>query len=127
MLLCDYEKYVQLLRGWTNHYYIIDVLISGWMAPQASNLLAQMQISTALDVVIQAQIINLFKQIKREYDVAVIFITHDLSIIGEIADKVAVMYAGKFMNPKNICTLKDLSNMLTAREVWRSQYDNTVA
>lgn len=86
-----------------------------------------MQILTALDVVIQAQIINLFKQIKREYDVAVIFITHDLSIIGEIADKVAVMYAGKFMNPKNICTLKDLSNMLTAREVWRSQYDNTAA
>jgi len=53
--------------------------------------------TTALDVVVQAQIMNLFKRIKKEYNVAMIFITHDLSIIAEIADKVAIMYAGKFM------------------------------
>jgi len=51
--------------------------------------------TTALDVVIQAQIINLLKKIKQEEKTSMIFITHDLSLISEIADKVAVMYAGK--------------------------------
>ncbi len=53
--------------------------------------------TTALDVIVQAQIINLFKQIKQRYKMAMIFITHDLSLIAEIADKVAVMYAGKIV------------------------------
>jgi len=67
--------------------------------------------TTALDVIVQAQIMNLFKQIKEKYKVAMIFITHDLSLIAEIADKVAIMYAGKiieigtseqiFLNPQH--------------------------
>lgn len=53
--------------------------------------------TTALDVIVQAQIINLFKQIKQRYKMAMVFITHDLSLVAEIADKVAVMYAGKIV------------------------------
>jgi len=53
--------------------------------------------TTALDVVVQAQIINLLKRIKMEQKTSIIFITHDLSLIAEIADKVAIMYAGKII------------------------------
>ncbi len=53
--------------------------------------------TTALDVIVQAQIINLFKRIKQKFKISSIFITHDLSIIAEISDKVAVMYAGKIV------------------------------
>lgn len=53
--------------------------------------------TTALDVVIQAQIMNLLKKIKTEERSSMIFITHDLSIIAEISDKIAIMYAGKIV------------------------------
>ncbi len=53
--------------------------------------------TTALDVIVQAQIMNLFKEIKKRYNMGMIFITHDLSLIAEIADKVAIMYAGKIV------------------------------
>uniref|UniRef100_A0A7C4HEV0 ABC transporter ATP-binding protein n=1 Tax=Staphylothermus marinus TaxID=2280 RepID=A0A7C4HEV0_STAMA len=53
--------------------------------------------TTALDVVVQAQVMNLFKKLQRERKIAVILITHDLSLIAEIADKVAIMYAGKIV------------------------------
>jgi oligopeptide transport system ATP-binding protein len=50
--------------------------------------------TTALDVTIQAQILNLLKKLKKDYDLTVIFITHDLGVVANIADRVAVMYAG---------------------------------
>lgn len=53
--------------------------------------------TTALDVIVQAQIINLLKRLKKELDLSYIFITHDLSIEAEVADKLAVMYAGKIV------------------------------
>ena len=53
--------------------------------------------TTALDVIVQAQIINLLKKLKKEFDLSFIFITHDLSLEAEIADKVCVMYGGKIM------------------------------
>ncbi|MGD9185818.1 MAG: ABC transporter ATP-binding protein [Desulfobacterales bacterium] len=51
--------------------------------------------TTALDVTIQAQILELMIQLKEEYDTAVMMITHDLGVIAEIAQRVIVMYAGK--------------------------------
>ena len=51
--------------------------------------------TTALDVSIQAQIIALLKRLCREYDTAVMLITHDMGVIAETADRVAVMYAGR--------------------------------
>ena len=53
--------------------------------------------TTALDVVVQAQIINLMKNLKKELGLSMIFITHDLSILAEVSDRVAIMYAGKIV------------------------------
>lgn len=53
--------------------------------------------TTALDVTIQAQILELFKKIQRDSDTSIIFITHDLGVVANVADRVAVMYAGKIV------------------------------
>ena len=53
--------------------------------------------TTALDVVVQAQILNLLKRLKHQLGISMIFITHDLAVEAEIADRVAVMYAGKLV------------------------------
>ncbi|MGT2847340.1 ABC transporter ATP-binding protein [Streptococcus massiliensis] len=53
--------------------------------------------TTALDVTIQAQIIDLLKSLQAEYHFTTIFITHDLGVVASIADKVAVMYAGEIV------------------------------
>jgi oligopeptide transport system ATP-binding protein len=53
--------------------------------------------TTALDVTIQGQILNLIKDIKKQRDLSVIFITHDLGVVANMADRVAVMYAGKIV------------------------------
>lgn len=51
--------------------------------------------TTALDVVVQAQIINLLKELKEKLNLSFIFITHDLSTEAEVADRIMIMYAGK--------------------------------
>jgi len=53
--------------------------------------------TTALDVTIQAQVLQLLKEIQREMGMAVLLITHDLGVVSEIADRVAVMYAGRLV------------------------------
>lgn len=53
--------------------------------------------TTALDVTIQSQILKLIKQLKDELGTAVIFITHDLGVVAGVADRVAVMYAGRIL------------------------------
>lgn len=53
--------------------------------------------TTALDVTIQAQIIELLKKIQKEKQMTIIFITHDLGVVANVADRVAVMYAGRFV------------------------------
>lgn len=51
--------------------------------------------TTALDVTIQAQILELFKKMQKELNMAIIMITHDLGVVSEVCDRVMVMYAGK--------------------------------
>lgn len=79
--------------------------------------------TTALDVTIQAQILELMKDIQQKVDSSIIFITHDLGVVANVADRVAVMYAGKiveigtadeiFYNPKHPYTWGLLGSMPT--------------
>ena len=61
--------------------------------------------TTALDVTIQAQILDLMNNLKEETGAAILFITHDLGVIAEMAQHVAVMYAGKMMEYTDVQTL----------------------
>ncbi|HAP9946327.1 TPA: ABC transporter ATP-binding protein [Enterococcus faecium] len=77
--------------------------------------------TTALDVTIQAQMLELIKELQEEYQFTTIFITHDLGVVAAIADKVAVMYAGQiiesgtveeiFYDPKHPYTWSLLSSL----------------
>lgn len=77
--------------------------------------------TTALDVTIQAQIIDLMKELQAKVDTSIILITHDLGVVADIADRVAVMYAGKvietgtldeiFYNPRHPYTWGLLASM----------------
>ena len=53
--------------------------------------------TTALDVTIQAQVLDLMRSLKEEFSTAMIMITHDLGVVGEVCDHVAVMYAGRIV------------------------------
>ncbi len=61
--------------------------------------------TTALDVTIQAQILELIKQLKDEFNMAVLMITHDLGVIAEISDRVVIMYAGKAVESSDVYTI----------------------
>jgi len=53
--------------------------------------------TTALDVTVQAEIIDLLEELQEEYDMSILFVTHDLGVVAEIADRIVVMYAGEVM------------------------------
>ena len=53
--------------------------------------------TTALDVTVQAQILRLLDDLQAEFDMGILFVTHDLGVVAEIADRIVVMYAGKVM------------------------------
>ena len=58
--------------------------------------------TTALDVTIQAQILNLIRDLQKELGMTVIYITHDLGVVANVADRVAVMYAGQIVEVGNV-------------------------
>ncbi|WP_158059104.1 ABC transporter ATP-binding protein [Halorussus halophilus] len=69
------------------------------------DLLVADEPTTALDVTIQSQILRLLADLKRELGMAVLLITHDLSVVAEVADRVVVMYAGKVMEQGDVYDL----------------------
>jgi oligopeptide transport system ATP-binding protein len=91
--------------------------------------------TTALDVTIQAQILELIKELKKEYGFTVLFITHDLGVVAEVADRVAVMYAGQiieygtvndiYYNPQHPYTWALLSSLPQLGEKGETLYSIT--
>ena len=94
--------------------------------------------TTALDVTIQAQILDLIKKIQKDTGISIIFITHDLGVVANVADRVAVMYAGQiveqgltsemFKNPKHPYTwglLKSMPKLTEKNKTLLSTIDGT--
>ncbi|MBN2046275.1 MAG: ABC transporter ATP-binding protein [Anaerolineaceae bacterium] len=80
------------------------VMIAMALALQPEILIAD-EPTTALDVTIQAQILDLLRGLQNEFNTGVILITHDLGVIAEMADSVAVMYAGRIIERTDVRTL----------------------
>ena len=76
--------------------------------------------TTALDVTIEAQILSLIKEIQAEYQMAVIFITHDIAVIGEVSDDVIVMYLGEIMEQGSVEQIFENPLHPYTRALWRS-------
>ncbi|TAA73181.1 ABC transporter ATP-binding protein [Planococcus salinarum] len=91
------EEYPHQLSGGMRQRVMIAMAI----ACQPKLLIAD-EPTTALDVTVQAQILDLLKGIQEANDMAIILITHDLGVVAEICDEVLVMYAGKIVEKSNV-------------------------
>lgn len=105
------------------------IVISIALANNAEILICD-EPTTALDVTIQGQILDLINNLKKERNLSIIFITHDLGVVANVADRIAVMYAGKvvevgtaediFYNPKHPYTwalLSSMPNLATSKKL----------
>lgn len=111
-----YSDYPHQLSGGMRQRVMIAMALS--CNPQ---LLIADEPTTALDVTVQAQILELIKKLQKEFGMAMIMITHDLGVIAEVCDRVAVMYAAKvveystvdeiFYNPRHPYTLGLLNSL----------------
>jgi oligopeptide transport system ATP-binding protein len=105
-----FERFPHTLSGGQRQRVMIALALS--MGP---SILFADEPTTALDVTIQSQILSLMQAVKRDKDMGIVFITHNLGVVARIADRVAVMYAGKivehgslddiFYDPKHPYTL----------------------
>ena len=94
------------------------VVIAMAMACEPRLLIAD-EPTTALDVTIQAEILALIDRLKRENRMAVLFITHDMAVVAQMADRVVVMYRGKIVEEGDVETIfenprDDYTRMLLA-------------
>lgn len=94
------KEYSSMLSGGMRQRAMIAMALSS-----GPKLLIADEPTTALDVTIQAQIVQLLKDLREEYKMAIILITHDMGLIAEIADRVIVMYAGEIVEETDVYTL----------------------
>jgi oligopeptide/dipeptide ABC transporter ATP-binding protein len=85
------------LSGGMNQRAMIALAVAG-----GPKLLIADEATTALDVTIQAQILELLASLRREFGMAVILVTHDLGLVAEMSDQVAVMYAGRVVEVDSV-------------------------
>ncbi|NJN35383.1 MAG: ABC transporter ATP-binding protein [Saprospiraceae bacterium] len=71
--------------------------------------------TTALDVTVQQRILELMKDLQRETNAAIVFITHDLGVIADIADRVIVMYKGSIVETGSVADISKTRNILTQK------------
>ena len=95
-----YEAYAHQLSGGLKQRILIAIAL----ACRPSLVIAD-EPTTALDVSIQSQILALLKDLKKEFTISLLLITHDLSIVAEMADRVAVMYAGRIVEQAPVLDL----------------------
>ncbi|MDO4712190.1 MAG: ABC transporter ATP-binding protein [Peptostreptococcaceae bacterium] len=97
-----YKDYPHQFSGGMKQRVVIAIALA--CNPQ---LLIADEPTTALDVTIQAQVLALMNKLKKDFDTSMIMITHDLGIVAEVCDKVAIMYAGsvvEYTNKENLYT-----------------------
>src|SRR3546814_3094192 len=82
------------ISDWSSDVCSSDLVMIAMALANDPQLLIADEPTTALDVTIQAQILDLIRSLQQETGTALIMITHDLGVVAEIADRVAVMYAG---------------------------------
>ena len=97
-----YDDYPHQFSGGMKQRVVIAIALS--CNPK---LLIADEPTTALDVTIQAQVLELMKELKQKYGTSMILITHDLGVVADICDKVAIMYAGQIVEYGN---LEDIFN-----------------